>query len=122
LLAVGAGFALWFWAALQRARFDGAGLPGPGVVTIDERRIAYFGPFDGGVISIDGLTAISIESGPEPVWRLRVSDGTVLRVPAAAEGAEDLPEAFAALDGFSPARAAHALAARGNATFPVWRR
>jgi hypothetical protein len=122
LLALGAAFALWFWAALQRARMTGGDALGPGVVRIQERRIAYFGPYEGGVIALDSLVGIAIESGPAPVWRLRLDDGRVLRVPAAAEGAAALPEAFAALDGFSSARAAAALATRGRATFPIWRR
>lgn len=92
------------------------------MVTVAERRISYFGPVEGGIAALDSLVAIDVESGPSPSWRLRLDDGRILRVPAAAEGAGALPEAFAALDGFSSARAAAALGARGRATFRVWRR
>ncbi len=124
LLTLGVGLGLWFWTAVQRARIDeaGAGDLGPGVVTVDERRISYLGPLHGGVVALESLRSIDVLSGPDAMWILRLDDGRAIAIPSRAQGAEALPEAFAALPGFSTARAAQALEARGTATFPVWRR
>lgn len=100
----------------------------PGVVRIDERRIAYFGPHGGGVAALDDLQSIEIW-GPDPDhwrpvadWVLRGSDPEALIVPVSAAGAEGMIDAFAALPGFAPARALGALGAGGGATITIWRR
>ncbi|SET66796.1 hypothetical protein [Oceanicella actignis] len=122
LLALGAGLGLWFWAAVQRARLQGAGggASAPGLVEVDERRIVYMGPVHGGAAALEAIAAIDVLGGADPVWLLRLSDGSRLAIPARAHGAEALPEAFAALPGFSTARAAQALAGAGRRR--VWRR
>ncbi len=112
LAAGGRGLDLWFglavafagaamaWAGWQLARFRRA-RGGPGVVQVDERRIAYFGPVTGGIVALDDLERLEIGPGPSghPVWRLFHEGGVPLEIPVNAEGAEVLFDAFAALPG-----------------------
>ena len=99
------------------------------MVTIDERRIAYFGPYGGGIVSLDDISQISIRAASgrsKPHWMLEWSSADPpLIIPAGAEGADGLIDSFAALPGFAPLRAIAALnasggAARGSVT--IWRR
>lgn len=95
----------------------------PGMVSIDEQRISYFGPYTGGVLALDEISRIAIGAGEAgAVWRLWSPDAAEpLTIPAAAEGAGGLIDAFAALPGFAPTRALGALhAAHGEMT--IWRR
>lgn len=90
----------------------------PGVVSIDEQRISYFGPVTGGVISIDEIDHIGIDHGGKG-WQVSSRDsGISLTIPMAATGAEGLIDAFAALPGFSPARAL----TMAGAGVTIWRR
>lgn len=94
----------------------------PGVVSIDERRIAYFGPEAGGFVSLEELSVVEIRgrrSGTE--WVLRGEEGA-LAIPVSAEGADGLIDAFAALPGFAPTRALAPLAAAPGAAQIIWRR
>lgn len=101
----------------------------PGVVQIDERRIAYLGPETGGVASLDDIEEIEIWA-PEPAywrygteWIFRWSQTEpALIVPAAAKGADELIDACAALPGFSPSRALAALGAAEGGRVTIWRR
>lgn len=117
LTALALVVSLWLGRdALARLRLARAG--GAGVVDVAEGRIAYFGPETGGVADLDALRTVEITAAAE--WLLRPVDGPPLRIPLAAEGAAALPDAFAALPGFSVARAAEA-AGRGLHAI-VWRR
>ena len=124
-VAVGAGF--WFRTAFARARLGAAPL-GPGIVMIDERRITYMGPETGGVVAIDSIEGIEIASISGGVheagasWVLRHAEGPPLVVPAGAEGADLLPEAFAALPGFSYDRVVAAMGGASGDRAIVWRR
>ncbi len=101
----------------------------PGIVTVAERRVEYFGPHQGGVVSLDEICAIEIWSADpahfrwEGEWVLRWSPvEPALIVPVSAEGAAGLIDTFAALPGFSPERALAALRAPEGATITIWRR
>lgn len=100
----------------------------PGVVKIDERRIAFFGPHGGGVVALDELQAVEIWGADpdhwryEPEWVLRGAAPEALIVPVAAIGAEGMIDAFAALPGFAPTRALAALSTPDGATVTIWRR
>ncbi|MFN3613579.1 MAG: hypothetical protein ACK4WC_03340 [Rubrimonas sp.] len=89
---------------------------GPGVVMVREGQIVYFGPDAGGAVDLDALNAVIVEPGG--VWQLRATEAATLRIPMAATGAEALLDAFAALPGFDPGRAAPDAAAPTI----VWRR
>ena len=128
----GAGILVWVGAAVaalgavvaftgvQRARIARGG-EGPGVVRVDEGRVLYMGPREGGAADLDALGAVSLEPGGEggPVW---VLDGPeALRVPAGALGAEALLDAFAALPGFDGTRAVAALGGPVRELVVLWR-
>lgn len=128
-VALVAGGYLFYSALLAALAAQGDEEQGPGVVSVEERRLAYFGPRAGGVISIDEIFEIAI-SPPEArmwdydtAWVLRWSKTEpALIIPAAAEGAEALLDAFAALPGFSPARALLALRVKDGPLVTIWRR
>ena len=112
-LALGLVGAALLRGALLRARLADEG-PGPGLVTIDEGRIAFFGPTGGGFVDLGTLVAVDVVAGPGGrAWALAAADGTRLVVPFGAVGAAGLPDALAALPGLD-------LAAAGPG--PVWRR
>lgn len=101
----------------------------PGVVQIDERRVAYFGPHQGGLVSINDIFAIEIWAADPSYWRyeaewvLRWSETeAALIIPVSAKGAEGLADAFTALPGFAAERALAALRAPEGATVTIWRR
>ena len=112
-----AGF--WLTRAAGLSALAGGPLEAPGLVTIDERRIAYFGPEAGGVVSLNGLGAIAVDG--RGGWHLWEQDGgPPVFVPATAEGADGLLDAFSALPGFQAAPAVAAL--RGGRAITIWRR
>ncbi|QIE55899.1 hypothetical protein G5B40_10830 [Pikeienuella piscinae] len=114
---------LWLTRSALLSALAAARAEAPGVVSIDERRISYFGPYAGGVLALDeiGRIAIGAEEGGA-VWRLWSPESAApLTIPAAAEGAGGLIDAFAALPGFAPTRALSTLhGAHGELT--IWRR
>lgn len=91
-----AGLAFGYSGA-QRARARRGG-EGPGVVTIDERRVTYLGPLDGGVADLDLLARLELAPGG-PHWRLIAQTGARLDIPVDARGADQLLDLFAALPG-----------------------
>ena len=108
------------FTGVQRARF-GRGGQGPGVARVDEGRVLYMGPREGGAADLAALRSVSLDPrGPDgPTW---VLDGPEpLRVPAGALGADALLDAFAALPGFDTARAVAVLRRSGSAPVRVWR-
>ena len=97
---------------------------GPGLVEIVERRIAYFGPDVGGVISLDALTRIDISGAPGGrCWILSTPDPQErLVIPLAASGADGLLKSFESLPGFSAPRAARAMGDASGGPIEIWRR
>jgi hypothetical protein len=113
--------ALLIFAGIQRTRFRrGAG--GPGLVEVDERRVVYFGPHDGGVVSIDGLRKVELDPAAHPsgAWVLTEPGAQPLRIPTDAENAEALFDVFAALDGIETERMLRHLEARPGRRVTVW--
>lgn len=116
-LAVSAlGF--WFIRAAAVSALSAAKGAAPGVVLIDERRITYLGPHDGGFASLNEIRRIEIVRDR---WVLTDSEGALI-VPVAAEGAAALPDAFSALPRFSAGRALQALAAADPRPVTIWTR
>ncbi|MCL3881856.1 hypothetical protein [Marivita sp. GX14005] len=102
-LAIGG---LLSFAGLQKGRFRHGG-GGPGLVQIVERRIAYFGPLDGGIVDLDALTSLTYDPTQKPAhWVLTHQGGAPLHIPVTAEGADALFDAFASLPGLAPGRLA----------------
>ena len=118
--AVAALGAVVAFTGVQRARV-GRGGEGPGVVRVDEGRVLYMGPREGGAVDLDALRSVGLEPGGAggPTWVLEGPEA--LRVPAGALGAEALVDAFAALPGFDASRAVAALARPDGASVTLWR-
>lgn len=106
--------------ALRRLRFSKpAGAIG--VVEVDEAQIGYFGPTEGGFISLQDMTELRLlRVGGSDMWRLKQSDGQSLLIPVSAAGADRLFDAFAALPNMNSADLAQPLA--GSDMRMIWRR
>ena len=87
-------------AGAQRVRFR-QGSDGPGVLQITERRLAYFGPLDGGVVDIVDISRLSFDPQgyPAPYWILSCPNAREIAIPTTAKGAEALFDVFSALPG-----------------------
>jgi len=117
LVALGA---VWGVSAIQRARFS-ASDDGPGVVTVDERRIVYMGPLDGGVCDLDATVRLDLTPAPGAAWQLTGETGEVLAIPVNAAGAEALFDAFSTLPGLRAGQLVAALEQDRTATVALWR-
>lgn len=124
--ALGAGVLALFWL---RAALLGAlatrPVTGAGVAVIREREIGYLGPFRGGFLDLDDIIRVEIyqvSEDQDPVWRLVGAQGGSLAIPASAEGARHLPEALAALPGFSDLAAVGVLQRRRSGRYVIWER
>ncbi|MEE4118395.1 MAG: hypothetical protein V2I65_05225 [Paracoccaceae bacterium] len=119
ILAFALGFALSAWRRLRFAPDADA----PGMVEIDEGAIAYFGPETGGVVALSELDEVQATAHPSGLaWRLHQSDGTVLTIPAAASGADQLFDVFGALPGASTRPFLAAVEHPPAGTLRLWRR
>ena len=113
----------WTYAAVQRVRFD-QGDGGPGVVQIRERRLAYFGPLDGGVMDIADITRLTLDptSHPAPSWILVGEGGQRLAIPVNATDADALFDVFAALPGIDTSDVLSVLSRTPDARVVIWER
>lgn len=109
------------YTGVQRARLRGG--DGPGVVQVDEGRITYFGPLDGGSVGVSDLSRIEIEPKgfPSPHWVLIGPDGA-LNIPVDAHGADALLDAFAVLPRLPTERVLRAAAHPPRARTTLWSR
>ena len=125
LAAVGTSLAivgaLIIFAGIQRTRFR-VGAGGPGVVHVDERMVTYYGPLDGGSVSIDALEAVELEpkSKPAAEWVLTEVGGQPLHIPTNAANAEQLFDVFASLEGIRTENMLAKLHANLNDRVTIW--
>lgn len=121
LIAVaGAGAAV---IALRRLRFVRE-VDQPGIVEVDEGQVRYFGPHGGGFAALAEAAELSVytDADGRKWWLIREQSGNLLPVPAAAEGADRLFEAFSSLPGLSQTALIEALEREGRGPVTVWRR
>lgn len=85
---------------IQRIRFKRTEIA-PGIVTITEREINYFGPLTGKTISLDSLHKIELRQSEAyaAIWVLHNTEGDPMIVPTSAKGSESLFDAFTSLSG-----------------------
>ncbi len=114
LAALGVGLA---FAAAQKVRFRPLS-EGPGVVTLDERRVTYLGPYDGGVADLDLMVQLDIT--PAPAWRLINGDGGYVDIPTDAMGVEALFDVFNTLPGIKTEYMLSLLNSPRPAIMTVW--
>lgn len=114
---------IWAIAAVQRARFSQGG-DGAGVVHLRERRLAYYGPLDGGVMDVEDLQQLAYDptSYPAASWVLTGAGGQRLAVPVNAAGADALFDVFAALPGMRTQALLDVLARTPPVLVVVWQR
>ncbi len=127
LLPIGATFlvlgAVMGVMAHRRMRFS-AGVGAAGMIEVDEAQIGYFGPEDGGFISLPDLTELRLlRINNARFWRLKQADGQTLLIPADAAGSERLFDAFSSLPNMDTAALVASLdpAARIDLA-PIWQR
>lgn len=100
-MVIGGG--LLMVAGFQRARFRRSGI-GPGVLTLDEGRLTYFGPHEGGVIAVADLTSVDLVIIEDRAnWLLESAGSASLSVPLTAKGADVLFDVFGGLEGLNTA-------------------
>ncbi len=108
---------------------------GPGVVTVQEGRISYFGPHGGASVAVDALVRVDIvaadvpaggsfaeEAGRNTYWELTDEAGERLAVPASAANAEALLDVLGGLPGFNNMAVVLAMQAESPSRSPIWRR
>lgn len=117
VVVTGVGAVLLFFALL-RVRLSPGG-QAAGVVEVDERQVGYLSAQGGAFVSLDDLTRLELV-GPrgDRHWVLGHLAGPALVIPASADGADQLFDAFAALPGIRMEEAARAMG--GNTTHLVW--
>ncbi|MEM9736840.1 MAG: hypothetical protein AAF908_09580, partial [Pseudomonadota bacterium] len=73
---------------------------GPGLVTVEEGKIGYFGPEGGGFASLSALARVELwRGGGQAVWRFIGLEGGILEIPTEAAGAERLIDVLSGLPG-----------------------
>ena len=100
-MSLGVVGALLLFGGLQKTRFR-VQQSGPGVVQVQpiDGQVTYFGPKDGGSVSIEALESLTFDPQEKPAqWVLCENGGAPLRIPTHAKGADRLFQIFAALDG-----------------------
>ena len=110
------------FAGVQRGRFR-SGSGGPGVVTVDEGQVAYFGPLTGGLVALSELRRLSLDSrNAPPTWVLEQPGQPELLVPLTAQGADQLFDVFAALPGMRTDRMLEEMRRKGPERVVIWQR
>jgi hypothetical protein len=98
---------------------------GPGIVEVREREITYFAPENGGSVDLDMLLRLQLStlpsSGGDRNWILWYPGGSLV-IPASADGAGALVEAFAALPNLGYEKIARAMKAETQEIFTIWQR
>ena len=100
-------------------------LAGPGMVSLQEGRISYFGPHGGASVAVDALVRVDIVAGDGASgarWELTDEAGQRLSIPASAAQAETLLDALGGLPGFNNMAVVLAMEAGTPRRSPVWRR
>ena len=120
-LLVAAGAALVV-VGLQRARFR-AGSNGPGVVTVDEGQIAYFGPLTGGAVALSEIERLTLDpTAKPPHWVLQQPGQPPLHIPINAKGSDALFDVFATLPGLRTEHMLGALNCSDTHPVVIWER
>ena len=120
IAALGAMFLYLGWRKVQLP----AGGEGPGVVEVTERQISYLSAQGGGIIAVDGLVRVEVETSRSGTLRWHFLEDTGLRVaiPGDAKGAEALLDALVSLPGLNYDQAAAAVQADGADRFLIWQK
>lgn len=117
VLAVSVGFLI---VAARAARQPEAGA-GPGMVSVNERMISYFGPESGGEVSVETLVSIRIARlRGAPHWVFVSSEDPPLAIPVTALGADRLFGAISPLAGVDYGSALAAMKSGEGDAVVIW--
>lgn len=133
LLALGAVAAFAVLGTAERALVARrSATAGPGIVSVQEGRISYFGPHGGASMAVDALVRVDIVSDMDPHgaaghagetrWELTDEAGDRLSVPAGAANAAALLDVLGGLPGFNNMAVVLAMQAGKPGQSTVWRR
>lgn len=107
---------------LRRMKFRQDG-QGPGIVQIDEGKITYFGPLDGGAVATSELQRLILDPTAHPAcWVLEQHGVSPLHIPVNAAGSDALFDAFGALPGLDTGRLVGHLGQKNPMPVVVWER
>lgn len=127
LMVLGAFCGLTLVGVVERALAGWRGRHGgPGIVTVEEGRISYFGPQGGGILALDALTLVEIvttDNGPvgeDLCWRLADSLGQQVVIPGGAKGTQDMLDTLGTLPGFDHLAVVRAMGSTSQARFAIW--
>lgn len=100
----------------------------PGVVSIHEGQISYFGPEGGAILALDGLVRVEIiTTGAGPVvpdlfWQLTDEIGQIALIPGGAKDITALLDRLGGLPGFDHLAVLSAMGSTEDARFKIWSR
>ncbi|WP_166418459.1 hypothetical protein [Cochlodiniinecator piscidefendens] len=96
---------------------------GPGVIEVVERQLTYFSPIGGSAVSLDDVTKIELQgSGVSIFWCFHVPGQAPLRIPATAQGAEQLLDALASFSGVNYDNIVKASQTSDHHLFLIWKK
>jgi len=111
----------WLGIANGVVRWLGAG--GPGIVSVIERKLAYFGPLTGGTFDLEDITSLSLDPTAKPAhWVVTGPNLQTLEIPVNAAGSDALFDAFATLPGIRTQKLLDALEHTPDARIVIWQR
>lgn len=126
LLMAATGLAL-LRGSLRRARLA-TEAAAEGIVVVDEARIGYFGPREGGFVDLPAVVRVEIVSRPHApqssahAWVLTSEDGSRLVIPLGAQGADGLFDALSPLPGIDFDAGVAAIGSAGAQRAVVWKK
>lgn len=113
--------AIAMYIGQQRGRFRMDGLA-PGIVSLIEDQISYFGPHHGGTISIANITSVNLITYEEiRSWRLDQNGKPSLIIPVATMGGELLFDAFTKLKDLNLENMVRQLSQENEHSAVIWR-
>jgi len=129
VLGIGVLAGLGLFGAVERALLAWRSRSrGPGMVSIHEGRIAYFGPYGGAVMALDALVSVELLvsdagwPGEGVHWQLSDELGQQVTIPGGADGAAQLLDRLGMLPGFNHMAVVAAIGSAGPRRSMVWSR
>jgi hypothetical protein len=114
--------AIAIFVGQQRGRFRISG-SAPGIISLVEGQITYFGPHDGGTIATADITGVSLVTHADMrSWRLDQNGQASLIIPITASGGDLLFDAFAELKGLNLENMVRQISQESNHSVVIWRR
>jgi len=110
------------WTGWQRLRFH-RDADGPGVVSVTEGQISYYGPLSGGAVARSNLLRLTYDPTGKPAhWVLGHDGGPDLHIPVTAAGAETLFDFFSSLPGLRMEQLLRVTTGPGTTPTRLWQR